>query len=41
MTSGIDGAGIDKVLRGDFLPFITPEAFALYQDFDRALYSAL
>ena len=25
----------------NFLPFVTPEAFALYNDYERALYAAL
>jgi CubicO group peptidase (beta-lactamase class C family) len=33
--------GICASIYSDFLPFITPEAFALYQDFERALYTAL
>ena len=33
--------GICASIYSNFLPFITPEAFALYQDFERALYSAL
>ena len=33
--------GICASIYSNFLPFVTPEAFALYQDFERALYSAL
>ena len=33
--------GICASIYSNFLPFITPEAFALYQDFERALYTAL
>jgi methyl acetate hydrolase len=33
--------GICASIYSNFLPFITPEAFALYQDFERALYAAL
>ena len=32
--------GICASIYGNFLPFVTPEAFALYQDFERALYAA-
>ena len=33
--------GICASIYSNFLPFVTPEALALYQDFERALYSAL
>ena len=34
-------AGITASIYSNLLPFGTPEAFALYQDFERALYAAL
>ena len=33
--------GITASIYSNLLPFGTPEAFALYQDFERALYAAL
>ena len=33
--------GICASIYSNLLPFGTPEAFALYQDFERALYAAL
>ena len=33
--------GITASIYSNFLPFVTPEAFALCQDFERALYAAL
>ena len=33
--------GICASIYSNFLPFVTPEAFTLYQDFERALYAAL
>jgi methyl acetate hydrolase len=35
-TTGVTGA-----IYTQFLPFVTPEAFKLYQDFERALYASL
>jgi CubicO group peptidase (beta-lactamase class C family) len=35
-TTGVTGA-----IYTQFLPFVTPEAFGMYQDFERALYSSL
>jgi methyl acetate hydrolase len=35
-TTGICGS-----IYSNFLPFVTPEAFALYNDYERALYAAL
>ena len=34
-------AGVCASIYSNFLPFVTPEALALYQDFERALYAAL
>ncbi len=34
-------AGVCASIYGSFLPFVTPEAIALYHDFERALYAAL
>ncbi len=35
------GQGRALSICSNFLPFVTPEAFALCQDFERALYAAL
>ena len=35
-TTGVTGA-----IYTQFLPFVTPEAFGMYQDFERALYASL
>jgi CubicO group peptidase (beta-lactamase class C family) len=34
-------AGVCASIYSNFLPFVTPEALALYEDFERALYAAL
>jgi methyl acetate hydrolase len=33
--------GICASIYSNFLPFVTPDAFQLYSDFERALYAAL
>ena len=33
--------GVCGSVYSNFLPFVTPEAFALYNDFERALYASL
>ena len=35
-TSGVCGS-----IYSNFLPFVTPEAFGMYNDFERALYTSL
>jgi hypothetical protein len=35
-TTGVTGA-----IYTQFLPFVTPEAFGMYQDFERALYASI
>jgi hypothetical protein len=34
-------AGVCAAIFSNSLPFVTPEAFALHQDFERARYAAL
>ena len=34
-------AGVCASIYSNFLPFVTPEALALYEDFERSLYAAL
>ena len=33
--------GVTGAIYSQFLPFVTPEALQMYEDFERALYAAL
>jgi methyl acetate hydrolase len=33
--------GVCASIYSNFLPFVTPEAFGMYNDFERALYASL